>query len=190
MRLKDICSIRTGLVLSRKISDDEVNSYKYKQITLKSVQTDGCINTDEFNDFFSDELIKDNYLAADGDVLVRLTAPFNAIYVDETIEGVVVPSHFVIIKADKTQVLPQYIAWYLKRERIKKAMLSSCVGALLQVKPTFVADIEINLPPLSTQEKVVEIDRLSGLETRLYNELVEQKQMYYNQLTRQINKIK
>lgn len=69
-------------------------------------------------------------------------------------------------------------------------MLSSCVGALLQVKPTFVADIEINLPPLSTQEKVVEIDRLSGLETRLYNELVEQKQMYYNQLTRQINKIK
>ncbi len=190
MKLKDCCIIKTGLVLSRKISDNELDAYKYRQMTLKSVQSDGSVICDEFNDFYSDEIIKENYIAQIGDVILRLTAPFTAIYIGDELEGVVVPSHFVIIKADKKTACPQYITWFLNRDKIKKLMLSSCTGALLQIKPTLISDIDIKLPPLSTQKKVIDINELAMSEFRLYNKLIEQKKQYYKQLTNKISKIK
>lgn len=96
----------------------------------------------------------------------------------------------MVVRVDITKALPQYIAWYLNKDRIKKAFSMSCAGMLKQIKPTMVGATEIKLPSLKRQKQVAELYEISNQEIKLLEKLIEQKKKYYKALISNVNRIK
>lgn len=189
MKLNKIASVRTGLVLHRKESTKIGNGCEYQQLNLKSVSDNGTINFDDTIKFYAAEKLSNNYLTQSGDVIVKTSDPYTAVYIKEEYAGLVIPSHFVIIRVDESVVLPKYIAWYLNKERIKKDFRMSCTGTLKQIKPSTIAETEIKLPTLERQKQVVDLYDISQSEIKLLEKLLEQKKTYYKSLINKINRM-
>lgn len=189
MKLTKLANVRTGLVLSRKDAKEADKSFGYWQLNLKAVADDGTIKINETIPFYASEKLATNYLTQVGDIVVKTSEPYTAVYITEEYAGLVIPSHFVIVRADITKVIPQYLAWYLNKDRIKKAFSMSCAGMLKQIKPTTIAETEIKLPSLERQEQVVELYDISRKEIELYERLLELKKNYYKALISKANSL-
>lgn len=189
MKLNQIASVRTGLVLSRKEAKGTNTSCEYRLLNLKTVTDRGMICLEETTCYHAVEPLPSNYLTQAGDVIIKLSEPYTAVYITEEYAGLVIPSHFVVIRADTAKVLPQYIAWYLNKDRIKKAYNMTRVGVLKQIKPTTIAETEIRLPSLERQKQVIELYEMSRTELQLLENLLRQKEAYYKALLNKINRM-
>lgn len=190
MKLKEIATVKTGLILSRKMSADYEKSCKYYQITLKAVDNSGMIDMNNLNCYYACEELSSNYITQKNDVIMKLVEPYTAFCIQEKNAGLVIPSHFVIIRIDKNKVIPEYIAWYLNRENMRKYFRMSCAGTLMQIKPTTVADADIKLPDIKKQAEVVRIHKSSEEELMLYERLISEKKAYYKMLLNKINEVR
>ena len=190
MKLNDLSSVRTGLVLSRKEAKTADKSHEYRLLNLKSVSEDGTIIIDETIPFYASEELSPNYLTQIGDIVVKTSEPYTAAFITEEYEGLVIPSHFVVVRVDEAKTLPQYIAWYLNKDRIKKAFRMSCTGTLKQIKPSMVGETDIKLPTHERQRQVVELYELSRKEIQLLEKLMRQKEAYYKTLINKVNRMR
>ena len=189
MELTKLAVVKTGLVLSRKEAKTTDKSWEYRQLNLKAVNDDGTINTDETIPFYASEELSPNYLTQVGNIVVKTSEPYTAVYITEEYANLVIPSHFVVVRVDITKALPQYIAWYLNKDRIKKAFSMSCAGMLKQIKPTMVGETEIKLPSLERQRQVVELYNISRQEIVLLERQIRQKEAYYKALINKVNRM-
>ena len=110
MKLQDLASVRSGLVLSRKQAK-ESSEYRYPLINLRCIQQEGTIQLKEADIYEAKEPLKEEYLSQSGDIIVRLTAPYTAVLIDETTSGMVVSSNFVVIRVEDKSLLPEYLFW-------------------------------------------------------------------------------
>ena len=117
MKLQDLASVRSGLVLSRKQAK-EPSEYRYPLINLRCIQQEGTIQLKEADIYEAKEPLKEEYLSQNGDIIVRLTAPYTAVLIDETTSGMVVSSNFVVIRVEDKSLLPEYLFWLLNTEKI------------------------------------------------------------------------
>ena len=190
MKLKNISTIRTGLVTTRKkatIVDSEI--IPYKVITLKSFNPNGSLRVDNLDTFISKEKIKESYLTQANDVLIRLREPNIAINITEENSGLVIPSFVASIRVDKTKVDNKFLTYYLNSTTAKKALNSSITGtAINMIKTKELENLDIQLPSLQEQKKIVEFLDLTSKEINLLEELKNQKEKYYKEVFNNILK--
>ena len=179
MKLQDLASVRSGLVLSRKQAKEPVG-YPYRSINLRAIQPDASINLSEVDVYQAKEPLKPEYLSQIGDIIVRLTAPYTAVLVDETTEGMVISSNFVVIRIESEKLLPEYLFWLLNTQSVKRDIYENATSNMLgAVNAKFLAEIEIALLPIEEQHKLVQLYLTSRREIRLLRELAEEKERYY-----------
>lgn len=190
MRLKDVSIIRTGLVTARKKAsavDSEIISYK--AVTLKSFNTNGSLIVDNLDTFVSKEKIKETYLTQANDVLIRLREPNIAIYINSDNSNLVIPSFVATIRIDKTKVSSKFLTYYLNSTTAKRALNRSITGtAINMIKTKELEDLEIKLPSLEEQKKIVEFLDLTSKEMDLLEELKKEKEKYYSEIFNNILK--
>ena len=190
MKLKNISTIRTGLVTTRKkatIVDSEI--IPYKVITLKSFNPNGSLRVDNLDTFISKEKIKETYLTQVDDVLIRLREPNIAINITEENSGLVIPSFVASIRVDKTKVDNKFLTYYLNSTTAKRALNSSITGtAINMIKTKELENLDIQLPSLQEQKKIVEFLDLTSKEINLFEELKNQKEKYYKEVFNNILK--
>ena len=178
MRLKEIATIRTGLVLSRKKAAlHEPVKHCYKQITLKSFFNSITLHSQYFDDFFSVEEIDHTYLSQIGDIVVRLREPNTAVYIDESSAGLVIPSLMAIVRVQDSRVDNAFLAYYLNSGVVKKALERELKGTTIpMIKTKDLEDLAIVLPPIEEQKKVVALMKLTQKELYLLDKLKQEKQ--------------
>ena len=183
MRLSELATISTGLVTARK--QDRMpgkDSLKYKMLNLKAVNDEGYIEDTLLEDFWAKERLKSGYLTQAGDIVVRLTTPFTAVLIDKEHTGFIIPSHFVVIRTDSRQILPEYLNWFLNEDRVRQEMHQNLSSTMIgTVKPKVYACLEIDLITLEEQKKIAELYKLSKKELRLLKQMRVQKELYYKE---------
>ena len=167
MKLQDLASVRSGLVLSRKQAK-EPSEYRYPLINLRCIQQEGTIQLKEADIYEAKEPLKEEYLSQSGDIIVRLTAPYTAVLIDETTSGMVVSSNFVVIRVEDKSLLPEYLFY--------ENATSNMLGA---VKARFLADFELVLLSEEDQCKISQFNLLAKRERQLLRMLAEEKEKYY-----------
>ena len=183
MNLGTVATIRSGLVLSRKLSR-EISSYRYPLLNLRAIHPDGYILSDSLEVFYATgaatEPLRQDYLTQQGDIIIRLSVPYTAILIDTDMTGIVVSSNFVIIRLNKKYMLPEYLLWLLNTPDIKKKIYESSSSNMLSaVRPTFFAELEVLLLSLADQEKIAKLNLLAKQETQLLKNLADEKERYY-----------
>ena len=86
MKLNKIASVRTGLVLYRKESKNSDDCFEYRQLNLKAV-SDNVIDLEHTIKFYATEKLSENYLTQPGDVIVKTSDPYTAVYIKEEYSG-------------------------------------------------------------------------------------------------------
>ena len=186
MKLGSVAQVRSGLVLARKQARGRTE-YRYPLLNLKCIHPNGYIDTALCEMFDSVEYLNPEYLTHNGDVVIRLTVPYTAVLITDELEGYVIPSSFVVVRTDRSIVLPEYLLWLLNSQQVKQRIYESAVSNMLgAVKPRYFAEIDIDLLPIGQQQTIAKLSALAQRETRLLRDLVQEKEKYYDCI---INKI-
>ena len=139
--------------------------------------------------FDSIEPLNPDYLTHKGDVVVRMTIPYTAVLISEEFEGYVIPSSFVVIRANGGYLLPEYLYWLLNAQQTRSQIYEGAVSNMLgAVKPRYFADFEVEDLPLEQQHIIAELNRLAHRENQLLLKLAAEKEKYYNQMIHQVYK--
>ena len=191
MKLGEIASVRSGLVLSRKLARENPVQ-RYRLLNLRSITPEGYIDMNETDVFDAKETLPGEYLSQVGDIVIRLSAPYTAVLIDEESEGMVVSSNFVIVRTDTQVLLPDYLYWLLNTSEVKHRMFENSSSNMLgAVKPKFFADYEITPLPIPEQQKIAAINALAKAESKLLRQLANAKEQYYEAILRNtFNEIK
>lgn len=191
MRLGNVASVRSGLVLSRKQAKEKAGII-YPALNLRCINHRGAIDKDQMDVYEAFELLPAEYLTHPGDIIVRLTAPYTAVLIDEATAGSVISSSFAIIRANRRLLKPEYLFWLLNTASTKREIFDNATGSMISaIKPKFFSDYEIDLPSIAGQEKIAAINALAKKETQLLYQLAEAKKNYYDAIMDNIhNEIK
>lgn len=184
MKLGEIASVRSGLVLSRKLARENP-AQRYRLLNLRSITPEGYIDMNEADVFDAKETLPREYLSQVGDIVIRLSAPYTAVLVDEESEGMVVSSNFVIVRTDPQELLPEFLYWLLNTSEVKHRMFENSSSNMLgAVKPKFFAEYEITPLPIPEQQKIAAINALAKAESKLLRQLANAKEQYYKAILR------
>lgn len=186
MKLEKLSTVRSGLVLGRKLSKDP-SEYRYPLLNLRSIQPGGTIDASLCEVFYATEYLNPEYLTHEDDIVIRLTAPYTAVLITTDLEGYVIPSSFIVVRARKDMLLPEYLVWLLNSQISKKQIYDGAATNMLGgIKPRFFAEIDIDPLPIEQQRAIAQLSTLAQRETELLNNLAAEKEKYYDYA---INKI-
>ena len=182
MKLGNIATVRSGLVLSRKQAR-EPSDIRYPLLNLRSINPGGYIEADQLDVFVAAEYLSPEYLSQIGDVIVRLTAPYTAILVDKVTAGMVISSNFVIIRADRRELLPEYLFWLINTPKIERSIYENTSSNMLgAIKAKYFSDFEVPSLPIAKQQQIAVMNELALKETKLLRQLADEKERYYSLL--------
>lgn len=188
MKLRDLASVRSGLVLSRKQSKEQTSD-RYPLLNLRCIRQEGSVDLGEADVYEAKEPLKDEYLTQSGDIIMRLTAPYTAVLIDETTAGMVISSNFVVIRTENGLLLPEYLFWLLNTQNMKRKIYENATSNMLgSVKATFLMDLELTVLPLEHQRRIARLNLLAKKEERLLKELADEKEKLYGILLNQAYK--
>ena len=132
MKLGELATVRSGLVLSRKQARKGAPvKMRYPLLSFRAIHPNGYIDTEQLEDFDAAEQLSPEYLTQIGDVIIRLTSPYTAVLIDEASAGIVVSSNFVIIRVDRSRLLPGYLVWLINTPKIRKAIYENTSSNML-----------------------------------------------------------
>ena len=188
MRLDKLATISTGIVAVRKQAKlPDVKNIKYKILNLKAIRKEGYIVSSLLEEFEANAQISEKYLAQAGDIVVRLSAPYTAVLINETYKGIIIPSHFAVIRVDSKRLLPEYLYWFLNTEKLRQIIVKSINSMTIgTVKPMSYASLNIELITLEEQKKIGQLYMLAKKEKYLLEKIMEQKDLYYKETLKKI----
>lgn len=179
MTLDNIACIRTGMVSGRKKAQGNmVDCVQYRLLNLKCIETTGSLNLDYIEDYFAREQLNPDFLTRRGDVLIRLSFPYTTVLIDDDkTVGLLVPSHFAIIRANNAEVLPEYLLWFLRQESTYQQILQNSSGstAFGTISSGFIGSLNIRVLPLEKQQLIGQLMLLSKKEQDLLSRLAKEK---------------
>jgi len=192
MKLGEISSIESGLILSRKRSRNNIEFVKeYKVLSLNNIEIQGDFNEAKLERFQSNEELEGHYFTKPGDVLLRLNAPFTSVYINESKADILIPSFFVTIKIKHEDFLPEYVSWYLNTDIVKRHFLRMQSGTQTpNVNQKLLRDLDIPSLSIKNQNNITTLHQLYLKERWLLKQLIKEKDQYYEGVTNEIIKEK
>lgn len=186
----EVATIRTGVVTARKkVEQNAIIRYQYKMLNLKCVASEGYINKEYVENYESSLPLKLDCLTQMGDILVRLSAPYTAVLIKEQdLCGLVIPSHFAIIRVNRRIVLPEYMYWTLGRDKINVRIKQNSSGstAFGTISSGAIAGLPIRIIPIEKQRVLGELLRLTEREQELLYKLSTEKEKYNKELINRV----
>lgn len=169
--LGEICGIRTGYQGIRDPGET------YQLINLTNLDVSGSI---DFNNIktFSTTQMDEKYLLKKGEILFKKSqsSQYAAGVFNEGPENLVPSIHFFILSINekaKDIVIPEYVAWYLGEDVVRKYFQSVAAGMVTAtIKKSDLAALEIVIPPINVQRKLIEIQRLALEEREMMEEFI------------------
>ncbi|MBE6434910.1 MAG: restriction endonuclease subunit S [Akkermansiaceae bacterium] len=184
--LSELASIRSGLVLSRKRSQEERGEI-YALLTLRSVKEDGELDMSAIDRYVSVGVLPNTYQTSVGDVIVRLTWPYSAVLIDEQKAGMLVSSHFVIIRPDRERLNSGYLHWILNRPAMRRRIYENTSANMMNaVRPQFFSKLNITHLPMAKQVKIAALQSLHRREQILLKRLRAERALLAQRLTENI----
>jgi restriction endonuclease S subunit len=161
---------------------DPKGSYRF--VRIGDISQDGTLRSDDFPRIEPNEPVNQDLWLCPGDVLfpnrgTRTTAlafPINA-------PRIIVGPQFFIVRPDRTRVMPEYLAWFLRSAQAVAHFESRRKGTYVQIiQRSDLAELAIPLPPLEEQHQIVAVAALALEERELTERLQNLKWRYTNGL--------
>jgi hypothetical protein len=127
----------------------------------------------------------DLYTIRSGDILYACRGRrFFAHYVENCPEGILAANTLYIVTVKPGTVLPGYLTWWLNSEATHRQLRKISQGTdIPQVPKKHFMALEVDVPPLETQEMIVAVDALASKERQLSDKLTRQRKLLADALS-------
>ena len=176
MRLAELSDIHSGYTARGRL--DPLPEGGVPALQLRDVGTNGEEPGPDFQRYDLGEL-SDRYFVRGGEVVFRSRGEPNAAAAipDQLPEPVVVIVPLVIVRPDRARVLPEYLAWAINQPDAQRKLGAEAQGTSLRMIPmAALENLEIAVPDLQTQKRIVELDALARQEGQLLRQLAARRE--------------
>lgn len=176
MRLSDLSDIHSGYTARGRL--DPAPEGGVLALQLRDVGTTGEMSASDFQRYHLDKL-SDRYFVRGGEVVFRSRGEPNAAAAipDPLPEAVVVIVPLVIVRPDRSRILPEYLAWAINQPEAQRQLGAEAQGTSLRMIPkTVLENLQIAVPDLPTQQSIVELDALARKEGQLLRRLAARRE--------------
>lgn len=185
LQLKDIVEINTGLYQKPKPGGNVV----YFQI--RNLTENGQIDPTEEFSYLNSEDISDKYFLRKNDIMFAAKGFTNiAVVYKNEIKPAVASSVFFVLRLNErfiNQILHEFIVWFLNNKLIQIRLQAKAKGTSVKsISKKDLGDIEIPVPDIKTQKRILEMNELWLKEKDLTAKLIEEKDKFYNGLLNNI----
>jgi restriction endonuclease S subunit len=138
--------------------------------------------------FVSKDKVSPNHLLKDGDILIAAKGFRNtAIRYSASLGPAVASSMFFVLKPDTSKVIPDYVTLFLNDMKTQNLLRSlSGTTTVPTISKKDLAEIQIPLPSISQQMKIVSVMQQWQEEKKLTQRLIEKKDVFYSSLFNQL----
>ena len=167
MRLLDISTIRTGYTVRSRLETAERGGLL--TIQLGDISPDGSVNPEQLTRVCLGNL-PDRYFVRAGDVVFRSRGERNTAFALDARfrEPALAVLPLFVLRPKMDIVLPEYLAWAMNQPPAQRHFDSFARGTNLRMVPRASLDaLDIDVPELETQRKIVAIDALAERERAL-----------------------
>lgn len=174
VKLSSIADIISGILFRTKIFFDKYGDYSV--ILMRNINSDNSVNYNELVKT-NIEKIKPAQLIRKNDILFRAKGNNNyASFIDRELENTTTNTHFFIIRVKSTKILPEYLAWYINQKPAQTYFLKHSPGTVIPViTGKNLGNLNVAIPSLSIQKKIVEVYKLSIREANLTKKILYKK---------------
>lgn len=180
MKLSDIASLQSGLVLNRKEAHSPEETMKaYKRLNLRSLGSSNKINHKELDTFPAKDILDQAVLTQPGDIVIKLFTPISPVVITKLDTGLVIPSQLAVIRIFNDEILPQYLRYWLSTPEVSDS-LQSLEGWQSQrtIKIGAFAELEVPVPPLKEQQIIADMVSTNLRREQLYRSLIDEQRKF------------
>lgn len=178
--LKDIGEIQSGYLFKSRV--ENVKEGNIRVIQLKDMDDSGRLHLDNLATVKMDNIdqIKNRYPLKKGDVLFKAKSNKNAAGVFDQDIGIAIPTvHYFIIKIKDASVLPEYLAWFMNQKPARKYYETRSAGTTIPiVNKKILEGLEVMVPPIKIQKKIVAIFNLFLKEKEIMEQLIGKRKQF------------
>lgn len=155
MRLEEIASVTVGQIMTRVAADrDSGDSVAdtVKVLVPKAISS-GVIIKEDLGDAELTKVIDEEKFTQAGDVVIKLSTPYDAAYVTEEYAGIAIPSFCAAIRiTDENEMDATYLSAFLNSSYVRNQLTEKVVGsARPMIKVTDIRALEV--PKLSVEDR-------------------------------------
>ena len=176
MRLRELSDIHSGYTARGRL--EPLPEGGVPALQLRDVGTEGATPGPDFQRYDLGKL-PDRYFVRGGEVVFRSRGEPNAAAAirDPLPEPAVVIVPLVIVRPDRARVLPEYLAWAINQPDAQRRLGAEAQGTSLRMIPMAVLEnLEIAVPDLPTQKRIVELNALARQEGKLLRQLAARRE--------------
>lgn len=167
MQLADACTIYTGYTARSRL--EPANTGGVLAIQLRDISADGLVDPERLMRFQLKDLA-DRYFVRAGDLVFRSRGERNtATVLDKRLqEPALAVLPLMVLRPNRDVLLPEYLAWAINQSPAQRHFDSTARGTNIRMIPRSSLDhLELDIPDLETQQKIVMLDKLAEREREL-----------------------
>lgn len=182
MRVRDASSVLLGYTARSRF--EPAGSAGLPVIQLRDLSANGIVDPAQLPRAQLPERV-DRYAVLEGDVLFRSRGELNvAVALDgRFIEPAIAILPLMILRPNRHILVPEYLAWAINQPEAQRHFDASARGTGLRMVPKASLDeLELDIPDIETQRRIVAVAALAAREEALARDLAEKKRRFINSL--------
>lgn len=182
MRLEEIASVTVGQIMTRVTADRDLGDSvvdTVKVLVPKAISS-GVIVKEDLGNAEITKVIDEEKFTQAGDVVIKLSTPYDAAYVTEEYVGIAIPSFCATIRiTDENKMDATYLSAFLNSSYVREQLTAKVVGsARPMIKVTDIRALEI--PKLSVEDRrdIGKAFTLSGQKKATLQEMIDNESRF------------
>ncbi len=169
--LLDIAEVRMGYSFRSRLEVDAEGDVAV--IQMKDIDDSNLLHPEGLARIQMPDL-KDRHIVQEGDLMFRSRGESNSTsLVGGSLGRAVLAAPMMLIRLKVDAVEPAYLQWFINQPTTQAALASQAAGtAVKMIGKAALEQLEVAVPPLDDQRRIVEIGQLAAREAQLMRELM------------------
>jgi len=187
-RVKDLGIVQMGYSFRSRLEIEDGGNISI--IQMKDLLEDNTVSCNELVTI-NMEGLKDHHLVQKGDLVFKSRGQITtaAILLEDLGEAIVAAPLLRIRIKKPDKILPEYLNWYINQRDAQIFLTSRAKGTVQKmISKQAIEDLEVTLPSLGKQRKIVDLASLIAREKKLLHALADKREQYISTILMQFAK--
>ena len=177
MTLENIASVTAGQIMTRVTADKDAGEQVVEsvKVLVPKAIVSGVIVKEDLGDAELGKQIDEEKYTHEGDVVIKLSTPYYAAYVNEENAGIAIPSFCAAIRiTDNDKMDAMYLTAFLNSSYVRDELTAKVVGsARPMIKITDIRALEVPELNMKDMKDIGKAFVLSGLKKATLQEMID-----------------
>ena len=176
MTLENIASVTAGQIMTRVTADKDAGEKVIEnvKVLIPKAISSGVIVKEDLGDAELSKQIDDDKYTREGDVVIKLSTPYDAAYINAEDAGIAIPSFCAAIRIkDENKMDAQYLSAFLNSSYVRDELIAKVVGSTRpMIKITDIRALEVPELNMKDMQDIGKAFVLSGQKKATLQEMI------------------